>query len=261
MSERALEIKRRLKAGEVVYSAWMTFNDSGIAEIMAGSGIDVLLIDTEHTSLSLEDLQHAMAAARRWDPVVIVRVQDHDPSRIKRILDIGADGIIAPMTMTADQTRALVAACKYPPAGCRGYGPRRATDYYRNTDAYVGSANEATFVIPQIEHVDAAARAAEIAAVPGVDAICVGPMDMSGSAGVLGNWHHPKVQAGLDQVFEASRAHNLAVCMGMYLPPEEQPAWVAKGARFVIASDDLTVLRTGVARDLAETRRRLSNAT
>jgi 2-keto-3-deoxy-L-rhamnonate aldolase RhmA len=258
MSERALEIKRRLKAGEVVFSAWLTFNDSGIAEILAGSGIDILLIDTEHTSISLESLQHALAAASRWDPVVIVRVQNHEPSRIKRILDIGADGIIAPMTMTVEETRALVAACKYPPVGRRGYGPRRATDYFRNTQAYVGGANESTFVIPQIEHVEAAARAREIAAVPGVDALCVGPFDMSASAGVLGDWHHPSVQAGLDQVFEAARERNLAVCMGMYLPPEEQPAWVAKGARLVIASDDLTVLRTGVARDLAEARRRLS---
>ena len=116
----------------------------------------------------------------------------------------------------------------------------------------------ATFVIPQIEHVEAAERALSIASVPGIDALCLGPMDMSATAGLLGQLDHPVMVAAMDKVFDAARARSLAVCMGFYLPPEQQPKWVAKGARFVIAADDLTNLKTGVARDLAESRRLLA---
>ena len=257
-SSRALEVKAKLRRGELVYSAWLTFNDVGVAEVLAGTGFDVILIDTEHTSITLENLHHCLAAMARWDPVTIVRVPGHEPATIKRILDIGADGVIGPMTMDAEQAARLVASCKYAPAGRRGYGPRRATDYFRNTAAYVADADAATFVIPQIEHVDAAARAPSIAAVPGIDALCLGPMDMSATAGLLGQLEHPRMLAAMDQVFDAARAKGLAVCMGFYLPPEQQSRWVAKGARFVIAADDLTNLRVGVARDLAEAKRLLA---
>jgi len=258
-SRRALEVKARLRRGEIVYSTWLTFNDVGVAEVVGGSGYDIVLIDTEHTSITLHDLHRILAALQRWDPVTIVRVPSHDPGFIKRILDIGADGIIAPMTMDAAQTEDLVAACRYPPRGRRGFGPRRATDYFRDTARYMAEIDEATFVIPQIEHVEAAARAEAIAAVPGVDALCVGPMDMSGSAGVLGEWMHPAVQEGLDKVFAAARGRGLAVCMGMSLPAAEQPRWVAKGARLVIASDDLTALRSGLTGPLEAVRQALDS--
>ena len=255
MSERALDVKAKLRRGEIVYSAWITFNDPGVAEVVGGAGFDIILIDLEHTSVSLENLQMHLAALKRWDPVTIVRVPDHSASRIKRVLDIGADGIIAPMTMDAEQTRALVAATKYAPVGRRGYGPRRATDYFRNTDAYVATANVATFVIPQIEHVDAADRALEIASVLGVDALCLGPYDMSATAGVIGNIEHPRMVAAMDKVFAAAKAKGLAVCMGFAMPPAQLPAWTAKGARLVIAADDLQALRNGVTRDLVEAKR------
>ena len=258
MSERALDVKAKLRRGEIVYSAWLTFNDVGVAEILAGSGFDIILIDTEHTSITLENLHHCLAAMKRWDPVTIVRVPGHDPSMIKRVLDIGADGVIGPMTMDAAQAARLVASCKYAPVGMRGYGPRRASDYYRDIDRYVAQANDATFVIPQIEHVDAAGRAQEIAAVPGVDALCLGPYDMSATAGLVGQLDHPTMVAAMDKVYDAARAKGHAVCMGFSLPPEQQPKWVAKGARLVIAADDLTNLKNGVARDLAEARRLLA---
>ncbi|MEY4680824.1 MAG: HpcH/HpaI aldolase family protein [Alphaproteobacteria bacterium] len=257
-SKRALEVKEKLRRGEVVYSAWLTFNDVGVAEVLAGSGFDIILVDTEHTSITLENLHHCLAAMKAWDPVTIVRVPGHDPSGIKRVLDIGADGVIGPMTMDAEQCARLVASCKYAPAGRRGFGPRRASDYFRDMSGYIANTDAATFVIPQIEHVEAAGRALEIASVPGVDALCLGPMDMSATAGLLGQLEHPTMLAAMDKVFDAARATKLAVCMGFYLPPEQQPRWVAKGARLVIAADDLANLRNGVSRDLAEARRLLA---
>ncbi len=255
MLDRVLRLKQRLRRGELVYSAWVTFNDVGVAEVVAGAGYDAVFVDMEHTSITLENFQNQLAAMRRWDPVVLVRVPDHSPGFIKRVLDIGADGIIAPMTMDADQATRLVAACRYAPEGLRGYGPRRASDYFRGVDGYVAQANEAIFVMPQIEHWQAARRAAEIARVPGIDALCLGPADLSGTLGHLRDLEHPSVLQAMDQVFDAAHDAGLAVCLGYAATPFEQPRWVAKGARFVIAGDDLQALRGRVTQSLHETQR------
>lgn len=108
--------------------------------------------------------------------------------------------------------------------------------------------------MPQIEHWQAAQRAAEIAAVPGIDALCLGPADLSATLGQLRNLEHPSVLQAMDQVFDAARVAGMAVCMGYATAPTEQPRWVAKGARFVIAGDDLQALRGRVTQSLDETR-------
>jgi 4-hydroxy-2-oxoheptanedioate aldolase len=258
-SHRAPEIKKRLQNGGIVYSAWLTFGSPAIAEVIAGSGFDVLLIDLEHTSIGLDTLEGVFAAVGRWDPVTIVRVPGLERSLIKRILDIGADGILVPMVMDADEARGVVNAVKYAPLGRRGFGPRRASDYFRNP-GYFAAANDRTFVVPQIEHIAAVEHAEAIAAVEGIDAICLGPMDLSVSCGLVGQIDHPTVAGAIDRVFAAAAGRGLPVCMGRMEPPEVQPRWVAKGARFVIASDDLAVLRSGLAHDLEKTRRLLGES-
>lgn len=255
-SKRAPEIKQRLRSGGLVYSAWLTFSSPAIAEVIAGYGFDVLMVDMEHTSISLETLEAVIASVGRWDPVTIVRVPNHDPAFIKRVLDIGVDGIMAPQVMNADEARRIVAATKYPPVGKRGYGPRRTSDFFRNAN-YFTEANDRTFVMLQIEHFEAAAIADEIAAVPGIDVLCLGPADLAVSCGLVHDQGHATVQAAIDKVFAAARARNLPVCMGRYERAEDQVALVQRGARFVIASDDLVVLRSGLSSHLAEAKRLL----
>jgi len=255
-SKRAPEIKRRLRSGGIVYSAWLTFGSPAVAEVIAGYGFDVLMVDMEHTSIGLETLEAVIAAVGRWDPVTIVRVPGHDPTFIKRCLDVGIDGIMAPQVMDAEQARRVVAATKYPPVGMRGYGPRRTSDFFRDPD-YFANANDRTFAMLQIEHHAAAERAEEIAAEPGIDVLCLGPADLALSCGHLDDPSHPSVTGAIDRVFAAAAASNLPVCMGRYEKAEDQPALVARGARFVIASDDLVVLRRGLSSHLAEARRLL----
>ncbi len=255
-SKRAAEIKRRLRDGEIVYSAWLTFSSPAVAEVIAGYGFDVLMVDMEHTSISLETLEAVIASVGRWDPVTMVRVPGHDPALIKRVLDIGVDGIMVPMVMNAEEARRVVAAAKYAPQGVRGYGPRRTSNFFRD-GSYFETANERTLVMVQIEHFDAARNAAEIAAVEGIDVLCLGPADLAVSCGQLHDPSHPSVQGAIDLVFAAAAANGLPVCMGRYERAEDQPALVARGARFVIASDDLVVLRQGLSGHLAEARRLL----
>jgi 2-keto-3-deoxy-L-rhamnonate aldolase RhmA len=259
-SRRAPEIKDRLRRGDIVYSAWLTFSSPAIAELIAGYGYDVLLVDMEHTSIGLETMEDVLRAVGRWDPVVIVRVPGHDPSFIKRLLDIGVDGIMAPQVMNVEAARSLIAAVKYPPVGRRGYGPRRTSDYFRDPD-YFGRANDNTFVMLQIEHIDAVAEAEAIAALPGLDVLCLGPADLAVSLGLVHEQGNPRVTEAVDRVFAAAAGRNLPVCMGRYERASDQPELVRKGARFVIASDDLVVLRHGLSRHLEEARRALSGST
>ncbi|WP_223478535.1 HpcH/HpaI aldolase family protein [Oricola indica] len=252
-SAKASQIKQKLRDGEIVYSAWLTFQSAAVAEVIAGTGFDVVLIDMEHTSMNLETLEASIAAMSRWDPVTIVRVPSHDRGMIKRVLDLGVDGIMVPMVMNAAQAREVVAATKYPPTGVRGYGPRRASNYFRNAD-YFEHANENTIVMVQIEHPDAAKNAQEIANVAGLDVLCLGPADLAVNCGYLHDPGHPTVQDAVDRVFSAARSAGIPVCMGRYEPASAQRELVEKGARFVIASDDLVVLRSGLENHLRDAR-------
>ena len=183
MTTRGLNLKRRLRAGDVTIGAWISFAESAVAEIMAGSGFDWILIDTEHAPFSPEGLQTVLTAFNGQECVPIVRAPWNNPAVIKQALDLGASGVLVPMVNTPDEARAAVAACRYPPEGIRGFSPRRASDYYRRVAEYVASANDTVIIALQIEHIEAVKSIADIAAVPGIDVICLGPNDLSGSMG------------------------------------------------------------------------------
>ncbi len=254
MSARSLHLKQRLARGETTFGAWLSVSNPNIAEIMAGTGYDWVLIDAEHGPFGLEGLQVALMAFKGSSSVPIVRVAWNDPVRIKQVLDIGADGILVPMVGSAAEARAAVAACKYPPEGSRGFGPKRAADYGRDTDGYTAQANASLITILQIEHVDAVAGIDEILAVPGIDVICIGPTDLSGSAGVLRQFGHPSVQRALETIVARSRARGLPVCMGVVFEPAEMARWQAKGATFVLTGEDTSLLRIAATQALQQTR-------
>jgi 2-keto-3-deoxy-L-rhamnonate aldolase RhmA len=195
VTTRGLNLKRHLPAGEVTIGAWISFAESAVAEIMAGTGFDWILIDTEHAPFSPEGLQIVLTAFNGRESVPIVRVPWNNPAIIKQALDLGAGGVLVPMVNSVDEARAAVAACRYPPEGIRGFGPRRASDYYRNVTEYVASANDSVIIALQIEHIEAVKSIADIAAVPGIDVLCLGPNDLSGSMGLLGQIEHPSVVA------------------------------------------------------------------
>ena len=257
MSKRSLELKKRLAAGATALGAWLTITDPVVAEIMAGVGFDYVLIDTEHAPWSLESLQTTMLAFRGMPTVPIVRLPWNDQVHVKQALDLGADGVLAPMVKSAAEARALVAAAKYPPDGIRGFGPRRASDYGRDIDAYVASANAETIVIPQIEDMGAAEAIDEILAVPGVDALCIGPNDLSGSAGALRQHDHPTVRNAIDKILRAASARGVAVCTGVTLPLEQQRDWIARGARLALLTSDVELLASGAAGILAAAQAKL----
>ena len=250
MWQRSLDLKKRWRAGAVTYGAFLCLADPVVAEIMAMTGFDFIIIDIGHGAHSQASLPATLMAFSGQPTVTIVRVPWNDPAIIKRVLDAGADGITAPMIMNADDTRALVSACLYPPDGERGFGPWRASAYGKNIDEYAALANESLIVMPLIEHVDAAARADEIVSVPGVAAILIGPQDMSGSAKVLRQVDHPSVVEGVDRVIRAAAKAGIPACVGAAPEPEESVRMAERGATMVTVTEDIDLLTVGAAEAL-----------
>jgi 2-keto-3-deoxy-L-rhamnonate aldolase RhmA len=250
---RPLALKKKLKAGGTVVGAWLSFSDPSVAEILGRSGFDFLIIDTEHGAWDLLPLQTVLMALNGTDTMPIVRAPWNDHVRIKQLLDLGVEGILAPMVKTVAECEALVAACRYPPIGMRGFGPRRASNYYRDLSAYQALANEAIFVMPQIEDVATLAVLDDFVKVPGIDAVAIGPNDMSGSAGLFRNPQHPQVLSAIDRICEAASARNIPVCLGVNTPASAQREWVAKGVRVLTVAADVDLLASGARRALDET--------
>jgi len=256
--ERSLALKRRLRAGETTYGAFLSFQDPGSAEIMAGTGYDWVFIDSEHSPFDLKSLQHVLMAFNGRPTVPIVRVPWNDRIRIKQVLDLGAEGILIPMVSSPAEARAAVAACKYPPAGIRGFGPWRASDYYRNTEAYIQRANDGIIVVIQIEHEDGVRQIDEMLDAPGIDAVCLGPMDLSGTMGILGQLDHPRVVEAIERVLAAAKRRGLPVCVPMETSVETQLAWARKGANFVVTGEDHGLLRRAAVAALDRYRKALA---
>jgi 2-keto-3-deoxy-L-rhamnonate aldolase RhmA len=187
----------RLRRGERLVGSFVTLPALEVAEVMGAAGLDWLVVDCEHAPLDALWAQRLLQAARIPG---VIRVPDGHESTLKRALDTGAAGVLVPMVNTAQQARAIVSHCKYPPAGTRGVGIVRAQGYGLGFQEYVAQANEATAVIVQIEHITAVENIDAIVAVPGVDAAFVGPYDLSGSMGRLGQVDHIDVLAAIEGV-------------------------------------------------------------
>jgi len=190
---------KKLRRGDTLIGTVITLPSPEIAEIVSGIGFDWLFIDTEHSTLDVHDVQRILQAANKNCPC-IVRAPLHDEVWIKKLLDIGSDGIIIPLVNSADEAEKIVKLCKYPPEGNRSVGMSRAHRYGMKFQEYVDCANEKVAVILQIEHIDAVQNIDSIINVPGVDAVFVGPYDLSGSMGKVGAITDPNVQENIEVV-------------------------------------------------------------
>jgi 2-keto-3-deoxy-L-rhamnonate aldolase RhmA len=252
--DRGLALKRKLRDGRAIIGAWLSLNDPVAAEILARVGFDFLLIDTEHGAWDLVSLQTALMGFNGTATVPFVRVAWNDHVRIKQALDIGAEGILAPMVRTVAECRELVRSCRYPPQGGRGFGPRRASNYYRNIDQYVAVANDAIFVMPQVEDVATLDVFDDFLAVPGIDGVAIGPSDLSGTTGFFRQHDHPSNIGALDQIITRARTVGMPVCLGVNSKPDEQRDLIARGVRILLATSDIELLAGG-ARQLLEANR------
>jgi len=252
------DIRRVLNAGGVVVGSWVNTCSAVAAELMAAAGFDFLAVDAEHSAIDVPQAQALFQAIASGNPdcAAMVRLPGSDYQDIKRFLDAGAAGVIAPLINTAEQARGLVAAVRYPPAGTRGVGFCRANMYGMNFDAAVASANDVNVAAVQIEHIDGVRNIDSILSVPGIDVVFVGPYDLSASMSIVRRFDHPDFTAAMQRILDACKAHRIAPGIHVVCP---DPAQVAKrieeGYRFIAYSLDVTMLAGACQTGLAEIRK------
>jgi 2-dehydro-3-deoxyglucarate aldolase/4-hydroxy-2-oxoheptanedioate aldolase len=173
-----------------------------ISELLAGLGFDWLFVDAEHSPLGMREAQ-ALLQAAGTDCPCLVRVPAGDEVWIKKALDIGAAGVIVPQVHSAAQARQVVRLCRYPPEGARGVGVARAHGYGTRFQEYLDTANEEVTVVIQAESAEAVDTIQSIVEVPGIDAILIGPYDLSSSLGKAGQLDDPEVQRAISAVTES----------------------------------------------------------
>jgi 2-keto-3-deoxy-L-rhamnonate aldolase RhmA len=214
-----------------------------------------VIIDAEHSPWTPGQVQLALSGYSTSPTVVFVRIPSHDSSFIKRILDVGADGIVCPLVRTAEEARWLVAETRYPPAGTRGFGPRRAATYGFDVDRYVEAANDNVLIMPQIEDAAYASEAIGIMETPGISALCLGPTDLSGSMGMLRQFYHPEVQSVLNPILAAAKSRGIGVCTGIVTDMGHLTEWVGKGASLPLIAMDTSLIAEGATATIAAAKR------
>lgn len=256
--ENAHKFREKILRGEVCLGTAITFSDPAITEALCNI-FDFVWIDAEHAPFSLETVQAHVMATKGRDTAPLVRVSWNDPALIKPLLDIGVAGVIVPMIGTAEDARRAVAACRYPPEGIRGFGPRRASNYGRiPARDFCRQANETILTIVQIEQNEAIQNLDSILAVPGLSGIAVGPMDLAASMGHPGDPDHPDVEAATEAILAKARQAGVFAGIAGGEDPGWCVHWVSKGAQWVQMGADFTLVLRAAEQVAAQARATIS---
>ncbi|MFT4051002.1 MAG: HpcH/HpaI aldolase/citrate lyase family protein [Microbacterium sp.] len=235
-----------------LYGGWACSGSAVMAEIMAGSGLDWVMIDMEHAPNGLESVLAQLHAVSGYPVTPVVRVPWGDTVTIKRVLDLGAQNILVPMVSTPEEARAVAEAAQYPPAGRRGVGSALARSArWNRVEGYLNNAAGHVNVIVQIETAEAVGNARAIAETPGIDAVFVGPSDLAASMGLLGQQTHPEVVAAVDRAFAGVAAAGKPVGVNAF-DPDAARGYVRRGARFVLVGADVALVARASERLAAE---------
>lgn len=245
-------IKNALAARPLI-GTMLTTRSTEIAEALALLGMDWLFLDAEHGNLSIHEAQTCIQAIAGRSHTLL-RIPDATPENIKRALDTGCSGIIVPLVNSEAAARSIVFQSRYPPVGGRSVGPGRAQGYGLRFAEYFEVANDQVAVVIQVEHKDAVRNLDAILAVPGIDAVFVGPYDLSASMGLLGQPGHPDVVAAIDTVRAACLRAGLpfGTLCGNALQARHE---IERGARLLAVGTDILHMANSARAVLEDLRR------
>lgn len=244
--------RARLRAGERLIAPLVTLDSPAVAELLAGVGYDWLFLDAEHAPLGTSQMQMLMQSAGATP--CVVRIAAGEEIHVKRALDIGAAGIIAPQVNSAQHAARIVQAAKYAPDGQRGLGIARAHRYGQAVREYMATANADTAVIVQAEHKDAISQIADIVRVDGLDGVLIGPYDLSASMGRPGAVDHPDVRQAIARVRDACLERRLPI--GIFgLTPDAVRPYIEQGFTMIVVGVDTVLLGQAASEALKATRR------
>lgn len=236
-------LKEKLKNNELTMGTWISIGHPVVVEILSTAGFDWLTIDMEHNAIDNSMMQILISTIQSKDKAALVRVSKNEEVAIKHALDAGADGIIVPLVNSGKDARQAVTFTKYPPEGKRGVGLSRAQKYGTGFGEYKTWLDKHVVIVAQVEHIDAVNNILEIISTPGIDAIIIGPYDLSGSLGFPGEYNRPEVVNALKKVENVCLEKNFP--MGYHIVPPNLDllkSTLEKGYKFIAMSTDFNFM-------------------
>jgi len=240
--EKIKKIRAKLQNGKISIGTWQQIPDASISEILGHVGYDWVAVDMEHGSVSVAQLPDLFRAIELGGTLPLARIVESNPKDCKQALDAGACGIIAPMIENAEQLKMVRNACCWPPVGTRGVGFSRANLFGKKFESYKKEA-QSPLLIAQIEHINAVNNLDEIIQVDGLDAIIVGPYDLSASMGITGKFDTPEFIEIMDSIINRCKKYNVS-CGDHVVQPDQKllEKRIQQGYRFIAYSIDAVFL-------------------
>lgn len=204
-----MSLKNKLKNNQLTLGSWIMMGNPMSVEVMVLAGFEWLVIDIEHTSIDLQTTENLIRTIQANNIKALVRVSKNEEVIIKKVLDMGTDGIIVPMVSSKEDAIQAVNYAKYPPLGKRGVGLYRASGYGTKFEEYKKWVNEELVIIAQIEHIDAVNNIDDILQVEGIDGTIIGPYDLSGSMGYPGEFERDDVKEAVQKVLDKCKKYNI----------------------------------------------------
>jgi len=240
------QIRKKLRDGGYSIGSWMQIPHSSIAEIMGQAGYDWVAVDMEHGAVSVHQLPDIFRALELGDTLPLVRLAQGYIKDCKQALDAGAGGVIVPMINNAEQLESVKDAVRWPPAGKRGVAFSRANLFGKNFDSYIQEAQQ-PLLIAMIENIEAVDNIDSILQVDGLDAILIGPYDLSASMGITSKFEHPDFVAMMNKIKTSSEKFMVPCGIHIVTPSEDEiNKKINDGYRFIAYSIDSVFLNTSV---------------
>jgi len=236
-------LKQKIQNSELTIGSWISLAHPAIAEIMANAGFDWLVVDLEHSVITIREAEELIRIIDLSGVTPLVRLTTNSPDQIKRVMDAGSHGIIVPMVNSADDAESAISAVRYPPDGNRGVGLARAQGYGVKFNNYFKSNQNDAVVIVQVEHIDAVNNLEEILSVDGVDGYLVGPYDLSCSLGIPGEFDHPEFIETVGKINSVANRLNISGGTHIVEPDVSQlKNKIEEGQKIIAYSVDIRIL-------------------
>jgi len=235
--------KEKIRTRQKVFGAWTSIAHPQISEIFCHSHVDFVGIDDEHTSMTLREISEIISSCHVHQTICLPRIGQHNEEDVKRRLDLGADGIIAPQISSIEQVEKFASWMQYPPLGKRSVGVNRAHGYGFEFESYCQTWNDSLVFIAQLETKEAIDACETILSHPFVDAVMLGPYDLSGSYGILGQIEHEWIMQAEEKInFFAHKHQKGCGTQIINITPEEVMKKREKGYSFTVLSSDIFIL-------------------
>ena len=238
-------LKQRLQKGEAVHGCWLNMGSSISSEIIGSAGFDWVLIDLEHGVGTESNLVYQLQSLESSSTTSIIRIESYDAPRVKKVLDLGANGIMFPQIQNTNEAKLAISNMYYPPLGRRGLAKMiRSTQYGANFEEYYNSITDNLLGVIQIETLESLKHLDEIAAIDGVDVLFLGPADLSLALGILGQWDHPDFIQAVKTIGNAAKKAGKAAGV-LFFDVNQYDFYYNQGFRFLASGSDMVFVNEG----------------